>query len=59
MPMNIDFIYRSSGVILVKVKGWDSSWGIKQYINVCNSSDIPIFELEVEKNRGVSKVACE
>lgn len=48
MPMNINFLHRSAGVLILKIEGWDKSWGMKQYIEVCNNNDMPLYELNPE-----------
>lgn len=48
MPMNIDFLYGAKAVILLKLSGWNVSWGISQYLKVCSKENIDIYELEEE-----------
>lgn len=45
MPMNLNFLYRSAGVIIFKTDGWNKSWGMKQYLETCSKNDLPIYEL--------------
>lgn len=45
MPLNLDFLYRSKGMLLLKIDGWDSSWSVLQYIEICEKENIPIFDL--------------
>ncbi|MCC2646558.1 MAG: hypothetical protein K0R02_623 [Rickettsiaceae bacterium] len=39
----------SSGMILLKVPGWDDSWGLKQYHEICKTHDIAIYDLTPER----------
>lgn len=45
MPMNMNFLLNSQGMILLKLEGWDVSWGIKQYLTVCEKENIKIYDL--------------
>ena len=47
MPMNVDFLLSARGMILLKVPGWDMSWGLAHYQALCEQHDIPVYELEV------------
>lgn len=46
MPMNLDLLYPSQGLLLLKVKGWDRSKGIQQYLEICKINHIPVFNLD-------------
>lgn len=46
MPMNLDFLYRANALILLKCDGWDTSWGLKHYFEVCQNQNIPIYDLD-------------
>lgn len=46
MPMNIDFLMRSQGMILLKAEGWNTSWGMSHYVNLCKEHQIAVWELE-------------
>lgn len=46
MPMNLDLLYPSQGLLLLKVEGWDTSRGVQEYINACKAKHIPIYEVE-------------
>lgn len=45
MRMNIDFLANSHAMILLKVGGWDVSWGIKNYVSYCSKNNISVCEL--------------
>lgn len=49
MPMNLDFLYRSAGVLLLKIEGWDTSWSVQHYIEICHKSGIPLYDLDPEQ----------
>lgn len=40
MPMNLNFLYQPLGVLLLKIEGWESSWGLRQYIEICEKNRI-------------------
>jgi hypothetical protein len=46
MPMNMNFLYKSNGMILLMIPGWDQSWGINHYIEQCKERNIPIFKVK-------------
>jgi hypothetical protein len=46
MPMNLNFLYASNGLLLLKIKGWDESPGVQQYINVCQVENLAVFDLD-------------
>ncbi len=48
MPMNIDFLKKSKGMLLLKLEGWDTSWGLKTYLDICAKEGIPVYELSLE-----------
>lgn len=45
MPMNINFLRQSKGMFLLKLEGWETSWGIETYLNICKKEDICIYDL--------------
>ena len=49
MPMNLNFLYRSFGVLILKIEGWDKSLGMKQYIEFCSENSIPTYDLDPMK----------
>jgi hypothetical protein len=32
-------------MILLKLNGWEQSWGIKAYLDICEKEKIPVYEL--------------
>jgi len=46
MPMNINFLYGSAGALVLKIEGWDTSWGMQRYKEICHENNIPSFELD-------------
>lgn len=52
MPMNIDFLSNAAGALILIIEGWDTSWGLAQYLEVCRKEGIAVFDLvpgEIEK----------
>ncbi|MBS0186202.1 MAG: hypothetical protein JSS34_07715 [Proteobacteria bacterium] len=45
MPMNLDLLCQSKGMVLLKIEGWDTSSGIQQYLTICQKTHIPIYDL--------------
>lgn len=45
MPMNLEFLSHAKAMILVKLKGWETSWDIQQYLNVCEEEKILVHDL--------------
>lgn len=45
MPMNMDFLLKSQGMLFLKLEGWESSWGIQQYLEMCDRESMPIYDL--------------
>lgn len=58
MPMNMNFLHRSAGVIFLKVPGWDTSWGIQEYKKICKQKHIPTYELDIDQlEKNISTLA--
>jgi len=45
-PLSKALLEKSSGIILLKIAGWDLSSGVKKEIDFCQKNGLPIFELE-------------
>lgn len=48
MPMNIDFLINARAMILLKLAGWEESWGISQYLEICSRENIQVYDLYEE-----------
>lgn len=53
MPYLFDFLKVSKGLILIKIDGWQKSWGVQQELKFCQETHIPVFSMqadEIDKN---------
>ena len=48
MPMNIQFLRSSKAMILVKIPGWDTSWGLQEYFRVTKEENLKTYEISLE-----------
>ncbi len=49
MPYLLDFLRVSKGLILIKVEGWQNSWGIQQELNFCQENQIPVYTMNPDQ----------
>lgn len=53
MPYLLDFLKVSKGLLLIKVDGWQKSWGVQHELKFCYEAHIPVFTMhadEIDKN---------
>lgn len=48
MPMNIEFLRSSKAIFLLKIPGWETSWGLQQYFRVAKEESLKIYDLYLE-----------
>lgn len=49
MPYLLDFLRVSKGLILIKVEGWQNSWGVQQELNFCQENQIPVYTMSSDQ----------
>jgi len=53
MPYLLDFLKVSKGLLLIKIDGWQKSWGVQHELTFCYEAHIPVFTMhadEIDKN---------
>ncbi|MBI2707288.1 MAG: DUF1937 family protein [Proteobacteria bacterium] len=49
MPYLFDFLKVSKGLILIKIDGWQKSWGVQQELKFCREAHIPVFTMQADE----------
>ena len=52
MPYLFDFLKVSKGMILIKVEGWQDSWGVRQELEFCQKHNIPVYMIDPDQIDG-------
>lgn len=48
MPIDLELLKRATGMIVLKISGWEDSQGMKEEITFCQNEKIPYYELELQ-----------